>query len=116
EVLLTGEEAQIGPAAPTGVVADRALEYGVALFQRVQHRALGHRPAHLHHDLRVEAGENAQVVGQPDSHVPNFTGAFRHNFRVHRIPLHTRVCTSTDSTDGSACAAVLQLSPESEET
>src|SRR5437763_16636577 len=44
EIFLAGEEAQEGAALPGAVIADRALEHWIALFQGVEHGALRDRP------------------------------------------------------------------------
>jgi hypothetical protein len=44
EILLAGEEAQERPALLCVVITDGAAQHGVADLQRIEHRALRHRP------------------------------------------------------------------------
>src|SRR4051812_33108811 len=49
------------------VIADRATEHGVRVFQGVEDRALGDRAIDGEADLAREAGEGPEVEGQDDA-------------------------------------------------
>jgi hypothetical protein len=96
EVFAAGEEADEGAAFVRDVVADRAAEYWIRFFERVQDGALRGAVADINGDLAADAGERPQVSRQ-----------------LHAYPGHGyfSVCTSTDITAGRSWTMAVQLSP-----
>jgi hypothetical protein len=79
QVLLAGEEAHQRPPLLRGMVANCPAQHRVAALQRIQHRALRHRPLDFSKTSPFTRRQGAQVVGELD-------------------PDHGSTWTSTDST------------------
>src|SRR5262249_58424034 len=96
QVFLAGEESHECPALSRDLVADRPAQHRIARLERVEDRALRHRPLDLELQLALDARERAQMRGQ---HHPD----------------HGSDWTSTDTTDGRSRTIGVQLSPASAE-
>ena len=96
QVLLAREEPDESPALAAVMVADGPAQHRVALFQRVQDRALGDLAGEVQFDFTIDPGQGPQVRREHD-------------------PDHDSVCTSTDSTAGRSRTIGAQLSPASAE-
>src|ERR687888_43574 len=94
QVLLAGEEPDERSAPLRDVVADRPAQHRIACLERVEDRALRHRPCDLELHLAVHARELPQMGREHDAD-------------------HGSVWTSTESTAGRSRTMGAQLSPAS---
>src|SRR5436305_275835 len=95
-VLLAREETDERPALTGNVIANGALQHGVASLERIQDGRDGHRTGDFERNFAGGPRERTKMR------------------RKHHVD-HASVCTSTESTAGRSRAIAVQLSPPSGE-
>jgi hypothetical protein len=67
EILLAGEEAKEGAALFGDVIANRALQHGIAGFERVEDRSLRDGAVDFDFNFVADAGEGAKMLWKFDA-------------------------------------------------
>jgi hypothetical protein len=67
QILLASEESHERPALLSNVIADRATQSGIAGFERIEHRTLGHRTGDFKLNLATNLRQRSQMRRQYDA-------------------------------------------------
>jgi len=62
EIFLAGEEAQECPTLLRDMIADRTLQHGIGLLDRIEYRALRHRTVYLNLDFVPDVRQRTEML------------------------------------------------------